>query len=72
MKINIYIGDGRIVRTRVEIEEHEDEEKIMENAAGNLLNQIKETGFACIPKGGGYRMINGYEIEEIEILPDDE
>lgn len=32
MKIEIYLSDGEVARTKVEIEEHEDEEKIMENA----------------------------------------
>ena len=71
MIIEIYLYSGKIERTKVEIEKHEDEEEVMQNAAANLLRQISETGFACIPNDGGYCMINGRSIDEIRIAPEE-
>lgn len=71
MIIEIYLYSGRIERTKLEIEKHENEEEVMKNAAENLLHQISETGFACIPNDGGYCMINGRSIDEIRIVPDE-
>lgn len=71
MRIEIYLSDGEVVRTRIEIEEHEDEEKIMENAARNMMEHISKTGFVCIPESGGHRAINGDEIKEIIIISDE-
>ena len=72
MRIEIYLSDGEVAKTRIEIEEHEDEEKIMENAAGNMMEHISDTGFVCIPESGGYRVINADGIKEIKIIPDEE
>ena len=69
MRIEIYLSDGEVVKTRIEIEEHEDEEKIMENAAGNMMEHINKTGFVCIPESGGYRVINANAIKEMKIIP---
>lgn len=71
MRIEVYLSDGEVVRTRIEIEEHEDEEKIMENAAGNMMEHISKAGFVCIPGGGGYRVINANGIKEMKIIPDE-
>lgn len=71
MRIEIYLSDGEIAKTRIEIEEHEDEEKIMENAAGNMMEYISKTGFVCIPESGGYRVINADKIKETRIIGDE-
>ena len=71
MRIEIYLSEGEVVKTRIEIEEHEDEEKIMENAAGNMMDHINKTGFVCIHESGGYRVINANAIKEMKIIPDE-
>lgn len=70
MRVEIYLDEGKVARTKIETEENENEEEMMKIVAGNLLNQIKETGFSCIPENDGYRMINAYNIDEIRIVPD--
>lgn len=70
MRVEIYLDEGKVARTKIETEEGEDEEKAIQNVANNVLNQIKETGFTCIPENDGYRMINAYNIDEIRIVPD--
>lgn len=71
MIVEIYLDEGEVAITKIEIEEGEDEGKAMQNLANNMLNQIKETGFTCMPNDGGYHMINVYNIDEIRIVPDE-
>ena len=71
MRIEIYFAEGRVSRAKVEIEEHENEEKIMENAAANMMEHINKTRFVCVPERGGYRVINADGIKEIKIIPDE-
>lgn len=71
MRVEIYLDEGKVARTEIEIEENENEEEAMENVAANLLKQISETGFTCIPDDGGYQMINADNIDEIRIVPDE-
>ena len=70
MRAEIYLDEGKVARTKIEIEEWEDEGKAMQNVANKILNQIKETGFTSIRDDGGYHMINAYCIDEIRIVPD--
>lgn len=71
MRIEIYLDEGKVAITKIEIEEGKDEGKAMQNVANNMLNQIKETGFTCMPDDEGYHMINVYNIDEIRIVPDE-
>lgn len=71
MRIEVYLSDGEVAKTRIEIEEHEDEEKIMENAAANMMEHVQKTGLVCIPESGGYRVINADKIKEMKIIPDE-
>lgn len=71
MRIEIYLSDGEVAKTRIEIEEHEDEEKIIQNGTANMMEQINKTGFVCIPESGGYRVINANQIKEIKVIADE-
>ena len=71
MRIEVYLSDGEVVEAIIEIEEHEDEKKIMENVAANIIEQINKAGFVCISESGGYRLINANGIKEMKIIPDE-
>ena len=71
MKIEIYLSDGDIVKSRIEIEEYEDGKNTMKNAAVDMIEYINKTGLVCIPESGGYRLINANQIKEIKIIADE-
>ena len=72
MIIEIYLSDGDIVKSRIEIEEHEDGKNTMKNTAANMIEYINKTGFVCISESGGYRVINANAIKEMKFMPDEE
>lgn len=70
MRIEVYLSDGEVVKTRIETK-HKSEKRIMMSASGTVMEQICDTGFVCIPESGGYRVINADEIKEIRIIGDE-
>lgn len=72
MGIEIYLSDGDIVKSRIEIEEYEDGKNTMKNAAVDMIEYINKTGFVCISESGSYRVINANAIKEMKFMPDEE
>ena len=72
MKIEIHLNDGGVATAEIEIEGHEDQEKVLVSVSEKVLCQIEETGFACIPEDGGYHMIRVDNIKSIKVLPSEE